>query len=133
VDVPVLGAVPAPLALLVTPQRRWLAAIILGSTGRGRRIERITQILIPQMRVGGADWMAGHALEGLGQAVRPYLERCRNDPDPELRAGVALILADLKRPPKTEHDLYMREDKYGLRDTRYLIDLPEYWSYQDRP
>ncbi|MCE5228347.1 HEAT repeat domain-containing protein [bacterium] len=115
------------------PQRRWLAAIILGSTGRTRRIGRITEILIPQLRVGGHEWMAGHALEGLGKPVRPYLERYRNDPDPTLRRNVEVILADLKRPPKTRHDLYMREDKFGLPDTEYLLDLPEYWSYEDRP
>lgn len=113
-------------------QRRWLAAIILGSTGRARRVERLAQILIPQLGAGGADWMAGHALEGLGQAARPYLERHRNGPDPSLRANVALILEDLKHPPKTRHDLCMREDKFGLRDKYYLITLPEYWSYQDQ-
>lgn len=98
-------------------QQRFLAAFVLGATGRSAQIERITEILIPHLKHDSLRLnacMATHALYGLGESVIPYLSDYRDSPDEQQRAAVRLIFMDLKSPPQTKEELLSRRKHHNL-------------------
>ncbi|MBN2327791.1 MAG: hypothetical protein JXR73_11615 [Candidatus Omnitrophica bacterium] len=119
---PTLGAKPLEKALNSDEkQQRFLAAFVLGATGRSAQIEKMAQILIPHLKHDDTRLnacMAAHALYKSGEAVIPFLSAYRDSPDEQQRAAVRLILMDLKSPPKTKAELLARRKFHDLSPTK---------------
>jgi hypothetical protein len=98
-------------------QQRFLAAYILGATGRGERVGDLAEVLIPNLRsddVMGNALMACYALCHLGKAVIPHLTPHMEDPEPQLQAGALLVLRDILDPPRTLSDLEERRQYHAI-------------------
>lgn len=100
-------------------QQRFLAAYVLGATGRSGAIQRITEILIPHLRdddVWGNACMAVYALYHRGPDVMPLLEPYLDSKDEQQRLAVRLVRMDLKSPPRTEEERLARRKVHTLSE-----------------
>lgn len=98
-------------------QQRFLAAFILGATGRAEKILRIAEILIPHLKNDAIQLnacMATHALCQAGKNVTPFLAPIRDSEDAQQRAAARLILLDLESPPKTKGQFLARKQHHNL-------------------
>ena len=100
-------------------QQRFLAAYVLGATGRGNATQRITEILLPHLQdddVWGNACMAVYALYHLGPDVLPFLEPYRDSKDEQQRQAVQLVRMDLENPPRTEEERLVRRKVHTLSE-----------------
>jgi len=99
-------------------QQRFLAAYVLGATGRGAAVNRAAPILIAQLRdndVPGDALMAAEALYGFGPAVEPTLRRSRPlAADDQQARLIDLILLNLADPPKNQSQLRARKPLHNV-------------------
>jgi len=100
-------------------QQRFLAAYVLGATGRGEAMQRIAEILMPHLQnddVWGNACMAVYALYHLGPDVTPFLEPYRDSTDEQQRQAVQLVRMDLDTPPRTEEERLARRKFHTLSE-----------------
>ncbi|MBN1477188.1 hypothetical protein JXA47_10575 [Candidatus Sumerlaeota bacterium] len=118
-------------------QQRFLAAYILGATGRGERLDDLAEILIPNLReddVMGNALMACYALCHLGEAIVPHLTPHMEATDPQLQAGALLVLRDILEPPRTLSDLEERRQYHAITQDfadpawQRIIHVPWFWQ-----
>ncbi|MFB3788775.1 MAG: hypothetical protein ACE15F_20645 [bacterium] len=98
-------------------QQRFLSAYVLGATGRGGAIQRITEILLPHLQddeVWGNACMAVDALYHLGLEVMPFLEPYRDLLDEQPRQAARLVRMDLENPPRTKEERLARRKDHTL-------------------
>jgi hypothetical protein len=98
-------------------QQRFLAAFILGATGRAAKVERTVEILLPHLKNDSVRLnacLATHALYHLGKAAVPLLTPYRDGEDEQLRSAIRLILLDLESPPQTAGELLNRKKLHNL-------------------
>ncbi len=98
-------------------QQRFLAAYVLGATGRKNKLERIAEILLPHLEhdnIPRNACLATYALYHLGDEVIPILKEYEEAEDKQKREAIQLILYDLNSPPKTREQRLHRAEMHSL-------------------
>ncbi len=113
-------------------QQQFLAAYVLGATGRGGKLARITEIVIPHLRddeIWGNACMTAYALYHLGKEVIPYLQSHASAGDAQVQSAVNLILHNLETPP-TPGSNERNTLSWRLGDPCVEIDNPVWWWHR---